>query len=371
MNSNFSFLKDNFPVLANFGALAEKYCYSDSNSSLMKLGMIGETIVNLIFTYDRIQRPAEDNAAKRITVLSREGLITRDLADILHALRQKRNLAAHENYESVNDAKALLEMAYGLCEWFMGVYVDYAYQPRPFVMPSPEEAVAIRQADDEREEEKLVRDAEKTAAESEAVKPEERKKQSQKVATSRVKSEAETRYMIDEQLRKVGWEADTETLRYAKGTRPQKGKISPSPNGRRATERKTKASPTTRFSPGSTSSPSSRQRPPTKTFPRSLTTSAKNTRGTSAPRTSPIKSARGASTRFRLSSRRTAGPTSNSTKRNPASGSSTCAAPTTRRKPCTAGSAPTALKRFWKKTSSKETKISTKCPTTSCATRTG
>ena len=224
MNSNFSFLKDNFPVLANFGALAEKYCYSDSNSSLMKLGMIGETIVNLIFTYDRIQRPAEDNAAKRITVLSREGLITRDLADILHALRQKRNLAVHENYESVNDAKALLEMAYGLCEWFMGVYGDYTYQPRPFVMPSPEEAVAIRQADDEREEEKLVRDAEKTAAESEAVKPEERKKQSQKVATSRVKSEAETRYMIDEQLRKVGWEADTETLRYAKGTRPQKGK---------------------------------------------------------------------------------------------------------------------------------------------------
>ncbi|MBO5516282.1 MAG: DEAD/DEAH box helicase family protein, partial [Schwartzia sp.] len=155
---------------------------------------------------------------------SREGLITRDLADILHALRQKRNLAVHDNYESVNDAKALLEMAYGLCEWFMGVYGDYTYQPRPFVMPSPEEAVAIRQADDEREEEKLVRDAEKTAAESEAVKPEERTKQSQKVATSRVKSEAETRYMIDEQLRKVGWEADTETLRYAKGTRPQKGK---------------------------------------------------------------------------------------------------------------------------------------------------
>ena len=211
-------------MLANFGTLAEKYCYSDSNSCLMKLGMIGETIVNLIFTYDRIQRPAEDNAAKRITVLSREGLITRDLADILHALRKKRNDAVHENYESVEDAKALLEMAYGLCEWFMGVYGDWNYQPRPFVMPAPAEAVATDKTVEKREEEELVREAEKTAAESEAVKPEERKKQSQKVATSRVKSEAETRYMIDEQLRKVGWEADTETLRYAKGTRPQKGK---------------------------------------------------------------------------------------------------------------------------------------------------
>lgn len=47
MVSNFDFLKKDFPVLSNFGEMAEKYCYSDSNSCLMKLGMIGETIVNL------------------------------------------------------------------------------------------------------------------------------------------------------------------------------------------------------------------------------------------------------------------------------------------------------------------------------------
>ena len=56
MKSNFEFLNSRFPVLANFGELAEKYLYSDSNSCLMKLGMIGETIVNLCFTYDRILR---------------------------------------------------------------------------------------------------------------------------------------------------------------------------------------------------------------------------------------------------------------------------------------------------------------------------
>lgn len=32
------------------------------------------------------------------------------------------------------------------------------------------------------------------------------------------------RKIIDEQLRKVGWEADSENLRYSKGTRPQKGR---------------------------------------------------------------------------------------------------------------------------------------------------
>ncbi len=48
MQSNFEFLNSHFPVLANFGELAEKYLYSDSNSCLMKLGMIGETIVIVI-----------------------------------------------------------------------------------------------------------------------------------------------------------------------------------------------------------------------------------------------------------------------------------------------------------------------------------
>ena len=33
-------------------------------------------------------------------------------------------------------------------------------------------------------------------------------------------TEAETRKIIDEQLCKVGWEADTDNLRYSKGTRP-------------------------------------------------------------------------------------------------------------------------------------------------------
>ena len=53
MASNFKFLETEFPVLANFGNLSEQYCYTDPNSCLMKLGMIGETIVNLMFTYDK------------------------------------------------------------------------------------------------------------------------------------------------------------------------------------------------------------------------------------------------------------------------------------------------------------------------------
>ena len=44
MRSNFDFPEDDFPVLAQFGQKAEAYLYFDSNSCLMKLAMIGETV---------------------------------------------------------------------------------------------------------------------------------------------------------------------------------------------------------------------------------------------------------------------------------------------------------------------------------------
>lgn len=224
MKSNFEFLKDSFPVLANFGELSEKYLYTDSNSCLMKLGMIGETIVNLIFTYDKLPLPYDNTAVNRIDTLYREGLITHDLADILHALRKKRNLAVHENYASVEDGKALIQMAYSLTEWFMQTYGDWNYQRKPFVMPPDSAAaVSVDKAAEEAKEDILMDEASKVAAAAPAVSMDDRRKQAGKAAGRRFKSEAETRYLIDEQLRKVGWEVDTEKLRYSKGTRPVKG----------------------------------------------------------------------------------------------------------------------------------------------------
>ena len=249
--SNFSFLHDLFPVLENFGSLAEQYVYTDPNSCLLKLGMIGETIVRLIYQYDNLPLPYDDTAAARINELLREGIINRTLSDDLHYLRKVRNNAAHENYGSTEEGLTLLQMTYSICEWFMQTYGDWEYKNQPFVMPlSPEEHAAIaareaaaeaarkaeedaaaraaeeaarRQAEKEKEE-ALLREAERRAAAAPKVDPAARKKQAQKAAGWRVKSEAETRLMIDEQLRQVGWEADTETLRYSKGTRPQKGR---------------------------------------------------------------------------------------------------------------------------------------------------
>ena len=223
-DSNFKFLQKEFPILAKLGQLAEIYCYSDSNSCLMKLGMIGETVVKLIFNYDRIDLPNENTADKRIDILLRDDFITPDLAEILHALRQVRNKAIHENYSSVDTAKTFLQMTYSLCEWFMQTYGDWQYKNKPFVMPTAEnQSISVDKNSEEVEEKKLIEIAETTAEQSEKLSKEIRKEQSHKAANQRIKSEAETRYLIDEQLRKVGWEADTNNLRYSKGTRPVKG----------------------------------------------------------------------------------------------------------------------------------------------------
>lgn len=229
MASNFKFLETEFPVLANFGNLAEQYCYTDPNSCLMKLGMIGETIVNLMFTYDKIPIPYDNSAVNRINVLSTEGLLTRDLTDILHALRKVRNKAVHENYSESSDCPVFLQMAYSLSEWFMQTYGDWNYQHQSFVMPVKEEdktkkIVVLNKAQEEEKEEELTKTAIAYAEQAEQVDKKVRLKQANKMASQRQKSEAETRYMIDEQLRQVGWEANTQEIRYSKGARPAKGR---------------------------------------------------------------------------------------------------------------------------------------------------
>lgn len=91
-------------------------------------------------------------------------------------------------------------------------------------MPTEADAQSITDNDDKAAEQKMLEETEKIAAAAKAVAADERRKRALAAASQRQKSEAETRYMIDTQLRKVGWEADTENLRYGKGIRPQKGK---------------------------------------------------------------------------------------------------------------------------------------------------
>lgn len=244
MTSNFAFLTEKFPSLAQLGRLAETYCTSDPNSCLIKLGMMGETMVNLMYRYDGIPFPAEeDNAARRINGLYREGLLTQEMQDLFHLLRKARNKAVHENLASAEAGARLLPVAYGLAEWFMQTYGDYRYEHRPFVMPAADVPAAAapavipkaekekREAEENGETERLQRRETERAA---AVAPktpdaqrkglDARRRKSRINAQKRTLTEAETRVLIDEALREVGWDADSTEITWARGARPQKGK---------------------------------------------------------------------------------------------------------------------------------------------------
>lgn len=227
MKSNFVFLNKVFPVLANMGNMAENYLYSDTNSCLIKLGLFGETIVNLMFKLDQIETPEQDNThANRIRILKKEGLITQNIDDIFYSLRTTRNKAVHSGYDSFEDCITLLEMAHNLGIWFMQTYGDWQYNPEHFVLPEDNSKQLDYQALLREKEELITKLTEqvKKQVPVESISNAERVKRAASASEMMKLSEKETRYLIDEQLRKVGWEVDTVNIRYSKGTRPQKGR---------------------------------------------------------------------------------------------------------------------------------------------------
>lgn len=221
--SNFKFLKDNFPSLENLGTLAETYLYTDPPSAIMKLGILCETMIELIYQYDRVNPPQNNTAIGRIDMLSREGLLPREVVDILHLVRKTRNRAAHEHRGSTADVQRFLPMVHSLSWWFEATYGNPNVKVPKFVMPAKQAAPIEQPVVLEKETEALVKKDESKAQASQKVSKAERSRRSVAATNQRPKTEAETRLLIDEQLRQVGWCADTEHLRFSKGARPVAG----------------------------------------------------------------------------------------------------------------------------------------------------
>ncbi|HAT1172121.1 type I restriction-modification system endonuclease [Corynebacterium striatum] len=221
--SNFGFLNSNFPSLENLGTLAETYLYTDPNTSMMKLGLLCESIIELIYQYDRVYPPRENTAVKRIDTLAREGLLPREVVDILHLVRKARNKAAHEHWGTTADVQRFLPMVHSLAWWFAATYGDPHVTVTEYVLPARQAAPVQPPVVLESEAEALATRDESAAQAAQQVSKAERSRRSLAATNQRPKTEAETRLLIDEQLRQVGWDADTEHLRYRSGARPREG----------------------------------------------------------------------------------------------------------------------------------------------------
>jgi len=232
MDNNFSFLEKLFPVLEKHCSLAENYLYSDPNTCIYKLGIFAETVIDYMFNLDKLTPPdsQNDTTLNRIKMMKIEGLLPKDIEDILHQVRTMRNKAVHAGHDSLETAKALLKMSHSLAVWFMQTYGDWQFSANKFILPSDnqnDKSLELLQKENEELSKKLSTleiTKQLSSVSDKTVTMSERSTQANTAANNMKLTEAETRLIIDEQLRKVGWEVDSINLHYSKGTRPQKGK---------------------------------------------------------------------------------------------------------------------------------------------------
>lgn len=278
---NFGFLGEHDVRLAVLGGFAEQYFRDDPSTAIVKLRQFAELLAKLIAAHHAIYRDERETFEETLRRLSYERIIPKEPADIFHALRKAGNAAVHEAKGDHAHALTALKFARSLGVWFHRTYGRQpGFNPGAFVPPAQpvdltgplreeiealrrrvtetEDAAAraLREADEQlraREtiEERLKREAderatwEQLAQETEAEKSALAEKlaalQGQAEATPRAEvlkliergeeaatkldlDEAETRALIDQQLRDSGWEADTKTLRHSAGVRPAKGR---------------------------------------------------------------------------------------------------------------------------------------------------
>lgn len=278
-SANFGFLAEHDEQLVRLAALAERYFADDPNTSLIKLRQFSELLAQQVAARYGLLTTPDEPQADLLRRLKLDAGLPRDVLDIFHHLRKTGNAAAHAHVGTHRDALAGLKLARQLAIWFHRTFADPGFKPGPF-LPPPDPAVgasdlhaelerlraerdealsaaekarlehqaeaaaretAEERANREREEralwEQLAADAEKATvavqaelvqlqAKAEAAPSAEIKstiEQGQEAAKQIDLDEADTRRLIDAQLRARGWVANSEKLTYDAGVRPVKG----------------------------------------------------------------------------------------------------------------------------------------------------
>ncbi|QGT74952.1 type I restriction-modification system endonuclease [Bombella sp. ESL0368] len=275
---NFNFLNEHDERLVKLGGLAEKYFPTDPSTALIKLRQFAELLAKLVAACHAVYRDERETFEEILRRLSYERLIPREPADIFHTLRKKGNNAVHEGTGGHSEALTALKLARSLGVWFHQTYGHMPdFRPGAFVPPrepvdatqalrkeimglrkkiSESEGLAAcarleaeeqarasealterlaRESEERAEWEALAQEIDAERAEAEAKLVALQNKSSAEASSRLVEQgaraaarldldEAETRALIDQQLRDHGWEADTLELKYSKGARPVKGR---------------------------------------------------------------------------------------------------------------------------------------------------
>ena len=273
LHTNFAHLAAHDAQLVRLGMLAERYFPDDPNTSLLKLRQHAELLAQLVATKVGIYTSRDEAQYDLLRRLQDQGILPREIAQLFGQIRRAGNAANHEIVGDHRSALAALKITWQLGVWFHRTFANAAFKSGPFVPPTPpkDESEELRaelaalsktladfQATHHDTTERLasmedtLREARDEQAfwEHMAVEAEEAKAAlAQKLAADQAEAlthpkgavaalvaaaaraataveldEADTRTLIDEQLRAVGWTVDSVTLSFAKGARPEKGR---------------------------------------------------------------------------------------------------------------------------------------------------
>ncbi|MBQ0961636.1 type I restriction-modification system endonuclease [Ideonella sp. 4Y11] len=273
IRSNFDMLRAYEPQLWRLGALAERYFSEDPNTSLLKLRQHAELLAQSLAARGGLYVSQEESQYDLIRRLQGEGLLPREVRQLFDQIRVTGNAASHALEGDHAKALATLKLSWQLSLWFHRTFKAADYRSGPFIPPSPpadesadlkRELASLRQAvADHMANGEKVSDALKAARSQLSAVSEERQlweqiateteqdkaKLAEQLASLQAQAtaapqadfskfvasanqaaslvqldEAETRRIIDQQLRQAGWEADSQVLRYSQGTRPERGR---------------------------------------------------------------------------------------------------------------------------------------------------
>lgn len=271
--SNFSVLSQHDEQLLRLGMLAEKYFAEDPNTCLLKLRQLAESLAQLLAARTGLYISSEETQYELLRRLQDSGVLPREVFQMFNEVRRSGNAASHSLSGDHRAALSTLKLARQIGLWFHRTFKDANYKSGPFIPPPSlqnesaelraemerlEKVLADYQATHAQVTEQLtiteanLRDAkdeqafwERMAAETEQAKLELEKSlvAQQSIAATQSKDtfvkwvtaansavnavqldEADTRELIDQQLRQAGWEVDSEVLKFNKGARPEKNR---------------------------------------------------------------------------------------------------------------------------------------------------
>ncbi len=140
---NFEFLREHNRELADLGAFAEHYAYSDPAGALVKLRLFGENLVADFFSHYEVPHFPRANFLELLQIMERQNLVPSVVLNKLHALRTQGNKAAHSSSTAFSPRAALwiLEEAFDLAKWFaLTVHADESVMSAAFQPPKPQSA---------------------------------------------------------------------------------------------------------------------------------------------------------------------------------------------------------------------------------------